>query len=237
MKVYNMVSMRFTVLIASIAVLALLGCDTNNKPKTKKPFLKHSSPTKAPKVLNKTPSFVKRVAKVYLADSLSLNNILLNGHQPKLSFDRFHKYYPKSDSLKKTLWECGSPFDSLDEAWMINTYGAYDTQMGTFKNYDGQVTTIYVNGSAYATNGHITLLIEADASHNSVLIPSHQIALNSQTSAATFNKLFPKTHPEKMEDRNMIRYRIPLKPDYPDAFLFYFKNGKFDHIELWYLLC
>jgi hypothetical protein len=229
--------MRFRILIASIAVLALLGCDTNNSRKTKKPYLKHSRPKIASKGFNKTPSSIKRAAKVYLANSLSLNNILLNGHKPKLSFDRFNQYYPKPDSLKKTLWECGSPFDSLDEAWMIRTYGPQDAEKGTFKNYDDQVTTIYVNGGEYATNGHITLLIKADASHNSVLIPSHQIVLNSQTSAATFDKLFPKTHPEKMEDKNMVRYRIPLKADEPDAFLLYFKNGKFDHIELWYLLC
>ena len=172
-----------------------------------------------------------------MIDSLPLTAILLNGHTPIIPYKSFQKHYPKPDSTKKTLWECGSPFDSLDEDWMVKTYGAWDTQAGTFKNYDSQITTIYVNGSAYATNGHITLLIKANAKRNAVLIPSNQIALSSHTSIATFNKLFPKTHPEKTGDKSIIRYRIPVKYNYDDAFLFYFKDGQFDHIELWYLLC
>lgn len=229
--------MKLNVLIASVAVLALLSCNTNNNRATKKPPSTHSSQTKTSEGLNKTPSVDKRGAKAYLADSLPLTAILLNGHKPIMSYSSFQKYYPKPDSTNKTLWECGSPFDSLDKNWMVTTYGPYDAQAGTFKNYDSQVTTIYVNGSAYATNGHITLLIKADAKRNAVLIPSHQIALSSHTSIATFNKLFPKTHPEKTDDKSIVRYRIPLKHKYDDAFLFYFKDGKFDHIELWYLLC
>ena len=229
--------MKLKVSIASIAVFALFSCNANNDRTTKKPISKHSSQTIASKASKKTLSITKHETKAYLVDSLPLTAILLNGHKPMMSFNSFHKYYPKPDSIKKIVWECGSPFDSLDEAWMINTYGPWDTQAGTFKNYDSQVTTIYAKGSEYATNGHIALLIKAESRHNSVVIPSHQIALSSHTSVKTFNKLFPKTHPEKTEDTSIIRYRIPLKYNYPDAFLFYFKNGKFNHIELWYLLC
>jgi len=232
-----MIFMKLKVLIASIAGLALLSCNANNDQATKKSYAKHSSQTTASKGLNITRPVTKREPKAYLIDSLPLTAILLNGHKPELPNNSFNKYYPKPDSTKRTLWECGSPFDSLDEAWMEKTYGMWDAQAGTFKNYDSQITTIYVNGSAYATNGHMTLLIKADAKRNSVSVPSHQIALSSHTSIATFNKLFPKIHPEKTEDKNVIRYRMPLKRDYPDAFLFYFKNGMFDHIELWYLLC
>lgn len=173
----------------------------------------------------------------YLLDSLPLNTILINGNSPQLTIHQFYKIYPRQSNVKKSVWECGSPFDSIDRDWMIKTYGPYDQQHGTFKNYDGQITTMSVNTAEYATNGHMVLLVNAASASNTVIIPSHRIKLNSQTKTAEFEKLFPNVRPEQTGDTSVVRYRIPIKHDYDDAFLFYFKDGKFDHIDLWFLLC
>ena len=179
----------------------------------------------------------EHLPRPYLLDSLPLNTILVNGHSPLLTIEQFYKVYPKKSHVKKSVWECGSPFDSLDKDWMIKTYGPYDQQHGTFKNYDGQISTMTVNAAEYATNGHIVLLVNATSASNTLTIPSHRIKVNSKTETAEFEKLFRNVRPEETEDTSIIRYRIPIKHDYDDAFLFYFKDGKFDHIDLWFLLC
>jgi hypothetical protein len=229
--------MKIKALIALSAVLALLSCNFDNKQATKKTSLKPGSHTPSAVVPNNKTPAIKPGANVYSVKSLPLHAILINGLKPMLPYRSFQKQYPKPERVRKTLWECGSPFNVLDQDWMIRTYGPYDQQKGTFDRYDGQITTLYVNGAEYATNDHMVLLVKADAVHNPVSIPSHRIVLNSQTSIKTFEKLFPNLRPEKTEDDEIIRYRIPIKPEYSDAFLFYFKSGKFDHVDLWFLLC
>ncbi|MBS7563034.1 hypothetical protein KHS38_01340 [Mucilaginibacter sp. Bleaf8] len=230
--------MKIKAWIAALgAVLALLSCNADNKQATKKTSSKPASHTPSAVVPNNKTLAIKPGAKVYSVKSLPLHAILINGLKPMLPYQSFQKQYPKPERVSKTLWECGSPFDVLDKDWMIHTYGPYDQQKGTFDRYDGQITTLYVNGAEYATNDHMALLVKADAVHNPVSIPSHRIVLKAHTSIKTFEKLFPNLRPEKMEDDETVRYRISIEPEYDDAFLFYFKNGKFDYVELWFLLC
>jgi len=229
--------MKIKVCIAWFAVLALHSCNADNHQATRKISPKPGSHMASAVVKHNSTPVIKPRKKNYLIKSLSLNAILINGIKPMLSYKSFQKHYPKPERANKTLWECGSPFDVLDKDWMIRTYGPYNQQKGTFDRHDGQITTLYVNGAQYATNGHMALLVKADAVHNPVSIPSHGIFLNVQTSIEMFERLFPHLSPENMEDNETIRYRIPTEPEYDDALLFYFKNRKFDHIELWFLLC
>lgn len=234
-KIY-ICGMKAPIIISyALLLLFLTGCKSSPDPSVQgqKRLTKKATSTSQSSKMQGT--IVTPIA--YVLDSLPLEEIRINGHKPLLIKSDFDEIYPKKNEMKKFVWECGSPLDVLDKDWMTETYGAYDQEKGTFGNYDGQVTTITVRGARFATNDHLVLLIDAGSTQNKISIPSYRILLDSGTTTAEFEQLFPELRPEKTEDLKMHRYRIPLKINHPDAFLFYFKNGKFDHIDLWFLLC
>lgn len=173
----------------------------------------------------------------YTQDFLKFEDIEINGHQIILSQHEFDKFYPEKDSVKTDLWECGNPFEWLDENWMIKTYGKQNSDSGTFERFDGKITSVFTNSAEFNSNKHIVLFNNADADKNYFKIKSNNILLNKNTAIEEFQKLFPTLKKEVTDQKNVVRFRISVNKDMDDAFLFYFKNGKLDKFVLWWLLC
>ncbi|MFC3159858.1 hypothetical protein ACFOEQ_16420 [Chryseobacterium arachidis] len=164
-------------------------------------------------------------------DHLALENVLVNGNDIILSKAKFGKIYPKHDSVKTELWECGSAFDWLDKEWMEKTYGK------DLVNFDGKITTFYVNHAEFNSDNHIILFSQAQADKNDFEIKSHHITLNKNTTINKFQKLFPKLKKDETDQKNVVSFRIPVAKDGEDSFIFYFKDGKLESFYLWWLLC
>ena len=179
----------------------------------------------------------EKTFKKYSSKYLKLENASVNHHKIILSPKEFHKIYTKIDSTKTELWECGNPFDWLDKDWMTTKYGSVNGDIGSYKNFDGKITTFFSKEIEFDTNNHIVLFNSASAKKNSFQIPSHQINLDSNTTIEEFRKIFPDAELEKLEKPNEFRFRFYLDHKVDDAFLFYFKNGKLDYFTLWWLLC
>jgi hypothetical protein len=173
----------------------------------------------------------------YTKDFLKIEDAEINGHKIIVSQNEFDKIYPKKDSVKTELWECGSPFEWLDEDWMTRTYGKQNSDSGTIERFDGKITSMYTNNAEFNSNKHIVLFNSANAHKNSFQIKSHHILLNQDTTIEEFQKLFPKLKKEVTDQKNVSRFRISVNKDGDDAFLFYFKDGKLDQFVLWWLLC
>ncbi|TWH99700.1 hypothetical protein IQ05_03041 [Flavobacterium tiangeerense] len=174
---------------------------------------------------------------IYNSKFIEIKNSLINGHKVILLKNEFDAIYKKNDSLKTTLWECGSPFEWLDKEWMVKTYGVENKEKGTFDRFNGEITTIYDKNIKFTTNNHIVLFDMAFAKNNSFKIISHNITLDKNTTLKEFKKIFPKIEIENLENPNNVRARFYLGKVEDDAFLFYFKNGKLDYFTLWWLLC
>ena len=84
--------------------------------------------------------------------------------------DEFESIYTHTDSTKTQLWECGSPFEWLDEKWMVKAYGEKDKGTGIFKNFNGEITNIYSQNIDFTTNNHIVLFDTGFAANNSFKI-------------------------------------------------------------------
>lgn len=184
-----------------------------------------------------SPNTVSVKPQPYTKEFLKIEDAEINGHKIILSQNEFDKIYPKKDSVKTDLWECGSPFEWLDENWMIKTYGKQNSDSGTFERFDGKITSMYTNKAEFNSNKHIVLFNSANAHKNSFQIKSHHIILNQDTTIEEFQKLFPKLEKEITDQKNVSRFRISVDKDVDDAFLFYFKDGKLDEFLLWWLLC
>ncbi len=176
-------------------------------------------------------------AAVYNFDTLDLGGALVNGHPIVMSQEEFEKSYGALDSAKTDLWECGSPFGYLDDAWMAKTYGAYDTNRGEYKNFNGYLTTLFVNKASFASNGNIALFNEAGATGNTFEIAAAGIILNQNTTLEAFEKAFPKLKGYLLDSPQQYSYRLPIGAETEDAFLFEFRNGKLYSFQLWWLLC
>lgn len=174
---------------------------------------------------------------VYNSKFIKIENVLINGHKVILLKNEFDAIYPKNDSIKTTLWECGNPFEWLDKEWMIKKYGAENKEKGTFERFNSEITTIYLKNIKYSTNNHMVLFDMAFAENNSFKIISHHITLDRNTTLEEFKKIFPNTEIEKLANKNEVRARFYLEEKKDDAFLFYFKNGKLNYFTLWWLLC
>lgn len=174
---------------------------------------------------------------IYNSKFLDTDNVLVNDQKTISSKKEFESVYKKIDSTNTSVWECGNPFEWLDEKWMIQEYGAQNKEKGTFENFNGEITTICVNDAIFATNNHIVLFDEAFVTKNSFKIISHNIILDKNTTLESFKKTFPNAAIEKVENENECRIRFSLGVDSDDAFLFYFKNGKLNYLRLWWLLC
>ena len=217
-----------------VFVIMLMGCHNEEKPKNK-PKNERQTTIQVQPIPLKTTETKKPI--VYKKRYMSIKDVLVNGHNMILSRRKFNSLYKKIDSSKTQLWECGDPFEWLDEKWMKATYGDKSEKSGTFQKYDGNVTTIFAKNIEFNTNNHIVLLNTAFAKSNSFEIPSHRIVLDKNTSVEDFRKTFPLAKMEKVEDPDEVRFRFYLKAPADDAFLFYFKNGKLNYLKLWWLLC
>lgn len=174
---------------------------------------------------------------IYDSKFLEIENVLINNHKIILSKDEFESIYTHVDSTKTQLWECGSPFEWLDEKWMVKTYGKKNTETGVFSKFNGEITTIYSQNIDFATNNHIVLFDTGFAANNSFKITSHNITLNKDTTVQEFKSKFPNVEMEKTDNPNEVRFRFYLNNKSDDAFLFYFKDGKLNYLTLWWLLC
>ena len=183
----------------------------------------------------KTPEIKTPV--IYTQHTIAIKDVLINHHKIIQSMSEFNSRYQYVDSSKTALWECGNPLEWLDEKWMRARYGAKSDQSGTFKNYDGNVTTLYGKDIEFNTNSHVVLFNTAFAKSNSFEIPSHNIVLDKNTSMEDFQKLFPNSKMEKLEESNEVRFRFYIKSKADDCFLIYFKRGKLNYFKLWWLLC
>ena len=213
-----------------VFVITFIGCRNEGKPKNERQTAIQAKPVPLKRRETKKPI-------VYKERYMNVKDILVNGHNMILSLRKFNSLYKKIDSSKTALWECGDPFEWLDEKWMKATYGDKSEKSGTFEKYDGNVTTLFAKNIEFNTNNHIVLLNTAFAKSNSFEIPSHQIVLDKNTSVEAFRKTFPLAKMEKLEDPEEVRFRFYLEAPADDAFLFYFKNGKLNYLKLWWLLC
>lgn len=171
----------------------------------------------------------------FKGDFLKIENVEINDHQIILSHNEFDTLYPRIDSVKTEIWECGSPFDWLDQDWMIKTYGKRNS--GTFERFDGKITSLYTNSTEFNTNQHVFLFNTAIADRNNFKIISNNIVLDQNTTIEKFRHLFPKLKKETTDEKNEFRFRISTGTDGEDSFLFYFKNGRLSRFTLWWLLC
>ncbi|WP_035650253.1 hypothetical protein [Flavobacterium sp. ASV13] len=174
---------------------------------------------------------------IYDSKFLGKENVLINDHKVILTKDEFESIYTQVDSISTQLWECGSPFEWLDEKWMIKTYGKKNNKSGTFNTFNGEITTIFSQNIQFATNNHIVLFDTGFVGNNSFKIISHNITLNKDTTVKEFMSKFPNTEMEKTDYPNEVRFRFYLDNKSDDCFLFYFKDGKLNYLTLWWLLC
>jgi len=187
-----------------------------------------------------SPSIAKKKfdnKSIYDLKFITIKNVLINDHKVILSKEEFESIYTHIDSTKTQIWECGSPFEWLDREWMIKTYGREDRETRIFRNFNGEITTIYSKNIEFATNNHIVLFDTGFADNNSFKIISHNIILNKNTTLNEFRSKFPNSKMETTENPNEVRFRFYLKELNDDAFLFYFKDGKLNYFTLWWLLC
>ncbi|QXU43643.1 hypothetical protein [Pedobacter sp. D749] len=217
-----------------VFAIMFISCRNEGKPKSE-PKNERQTAIQGQPVLLKRRETKKPI--VYKERYMSIKDVLINGHHMILSRPKFNSLYKKIDSSKTELWECGDPFEWLDEKWMKATYGDKSEKSGTFEKYEGNVTTLFAQNIEFNTNNHIVLINTAFAKSNSFEIPKHQIVLNQNTSIEDFRKTFPLAKMEKLEDPDEVRFRFYLEAPADDAFLFYFKNGKLNYLKLWWLLC
>lgn len=230
--------MKQKIILALTLFITLLNCQKKNDSNSLANETKVELDSNIkPKDSIESPEIVSVKPKPYTKEFLKIEDAEINGHKIILSQNEFDKIYPKKDSLKTALWECGSPFEWLDEDWMIKTYGKQNSNSGTFERFDGKITSLYTNNAEFNSNKHIVLFNSAVAHKNSFQIKSHHILLNQDTTIEEFQKLFPKLEKEITDQKNVSRFRISVDKNVDDAFLFYFKDGKLDEFVLWWLLC
>jgi hypothetical protein len=175
--------------------------------------------------------------KAYTSKVLKIKNVLINGNRVILTKEKFDSIYKDINSTKTSVWECGNPFETLDEKWMTKTYGEKNKESGIYDKFDGNITTIFGKDIEFTTNNNIVLFDKASAKNNSFEIISHKITLNKNTTLNYFRKAFPNSEMETLDEKNEVRFRLLLDKNDEDAFLFYFKDGKLDSFTLWWVLC
>ncbi len=174
----------------------------------------------------------------YDYDTLDLDGVLVNGHPVLLSLTEFRQFYPKTDSAKAELWECGNPFEFLDSTWMTANYvNSADTvwKEGVNNSY---VRTSYSSGAAFVSNGHLVLFEEAGMLRNEVTLVGTSLKLNGRTTLHDFEKAFPNIKQEEgCGNPEEARFRIYLSKSEGNSFNFRFEKGKLLTVTLWWHLC
>lgn len=225
----------FKIVFCSSLFLLMFSCQKDNQvvePENAR------FPEKTTEIASKNKeSVVTEKIKVYPSKYLAIENVLVNDHKIILPQQEFAKLYPKYDSIRTTLRECGHPLEWLDEKWMVKTYGEKDENVGTFARFDGKITRFSIKSFDFDSNNHLVIFDSGKAKGNTFLIISDQIMLDENTTVSDFKKLFPKIEMEETEDKDTVRFRLYIAENLDEAFLFYFKNGKLDYYTLWWLLC
>ena len=225
----------FKIVFCSSLFLLMLSCQKDNQVVEPENI---RSPEKTTEIASKNKeSVVTEKIKVYPSKYLAIENVLVNDHKIILAQQEFAKLYPKYDSIRTTLRECGHPLEWLDEKWMVKTYGEKDENVGTFARFDGKIARFSIKGFDFDSNNHLVIFDSGKAKGNTFLIISDQIVLDENTSVSDFEKLFPKIEMEETEDKDKVRFRLYVAKNLDEAFLFYFKNGKLEYYTLWWLLC
>lgn len=224
--------MKSKIFAALLMFLALWSCQKKEKENLKSLQGNDSLQTiiKQDSLHNETISG-NETPKVFTDDFLKIENVQVNGNDIILPQEQFQKLYPKHDSVKTEPWDCGSPFEWLDKTWMEKTYGK------DLINFDGKITTFYTNNAEFISNNHTVIFSSAKSENNRFEIKSHHIILTRETTVEDFQKLFPKLKIENTDQKNIQRFSIPVGKEIEDSFMFYFKDGKLDNFNLWWLLC
>jgi len=217
-------------------IFFLFSCKDDKKEPLPTEILNEISSTK-PIKKDSIKRLKKTASKPYLSAFLKIEDALMNDNKIILEKKIFDELYPKRDSVKTEIWECGNPFNWLDDKWMIKTYGKYDRERDTFGDFDGKLTSIFTKNARFDTNNHIVLFNGALSKGNNLKIKSHQIVLDENTTLEEFQRFFPNLKKEELEHKNEYRFRIGIEKNNDDAFLFYFENGKLKSFNLWWLLC
>ncbi len=160
----------------------------------------------------------------------------MNYHKIILSQQEFSTVYPKYDSTRTTLRECGHPLEWLDEKWMVKKYGEKDEYVRTFARFDGKITKFSIKGFDFDSNNHLVIIDSGKAEANTFKVISNQFVLDENTNVFEFKKLSPNVKMEETDEKNKIRFRLPIAENFEAAFLFYFKDGKLEDYTLWWLL-
>lgn len=224
--------MKDKILTGLLMFLALWSCQKKEKENLKSLQEKDSLQTIIKQdSLPKEKQSEKELPKVFTDDFLKIENVQVNGNDIVLPQEQFQKLHPKNDSVKTEPWDCGSPFEWLDKTWMEKTYGK------DLVNFDGKITTSYTNNAEFISNNHKVIFSSAKSGNNRFEIKSHHIILTQETTVEDFQKLFPKLKIENTDQKNIQRFSIPVGKEIEDSFIFYFKDGKLDNFNLWWLLC
>ena len=215
-------------------ILLVLFTNCKNPDATSNPHIAKDMTTEV--AVSESPQ-PKEILPVYPEKFITLDNVMVNHHKLMMTKEEFDKIYPKLDSTKTELWECGSPFEWLDKEWMTKTYGPKNEESGIFENFDGKITTLNYKNTAFITNKHLVIFNEGTTDNNTFSIISPKITLDKNTTVEQFKKMFPNVEMRSGEQPDEVNFFINTDRNMDDAFIFYFKNGKLHTVELWWLLC
>lgn len=225
----------FKILFHFSVVLLMMGCQKDNQVLKPENILSPEKTTESASQIEEI--VVTEKIEIYQSKFLAIENVLVNNHKIILDQQEFRNLYPKFDSIRTTLRECGHPLEWLDEKWMIKTYGEKDENVGTFARFDGKITRFSTGGSDFDSNNHLVIFDSGKAKGNTFKIISNQIILDENTTISEFKKFFPKIEMEETDEKNKLRFRLNTAENFDEAFLFYFKDGKLQYYTLWWLLC
>lgn len=145
----------------------------------------------------------------------------MNYHKIILSQQEFSTVYPKYDSTRTTFRECGHPLEWLDEKWMVKKYGEKDEYVRTFARLDRKIPRFSIKGFDFDSNNHLVIIDSGKAEANTFKVISDQFVLDENTNVFAFKKLFPNVEMEETDEKNKVRFRLPIAENFEAAFLFY----------------
>lgn len=156
-------------------------------------------------------------------DTLAIHEVRLNQHPILWDYNEFINN-SSIDSTSEELWECGNPFEWLDNEFMEKQ------EMEALIHH-------HSNNIEFITNGNKILPLHILVGNNKLYIPDKNITFDKNTTLESCMRTFPNIHAGKDEEGNE-RMDIPFS-QYPDEgyWFFTFKNGKLYSVELWWLLC
>lgn len=152
-------------------------------------------------------------------DTLSLNNTSFDKHS---LFQSRKEVRDKIDSTVYKIWECGNPFEWMDE-----------------EADNDSIYHLYQDGKEYITNGSHILLYKAYFKNHRLLIKNKNVILSESTTLEQFKVLFPTSfthwkHKSNEYDKLQVSFNQEVSED---GWRFYFKNGYLYKFELYWWIC